>query len=604
MPRNLRCSEPLPLRPAAAGRALACALALVLGSGALAGVAAAQTVEAVNRTDIPQTEGTLGEYGPPEGYEPGNPHPFLGSENPWNRRMFGQHPADLFYKRRGQRQILAILDGHPEEAVTLVMKRLADDPDDPEYYFMLTVAETQLGRLDSARRAMEKSLALGLPFERFLAGPRDLLAPLTRTPEFRALRDRLGLRLVHGPMLGDIRATQAGVWVRTADESEVMVEAIPLTGSGAPVRTVRFRTHSARDYSGAGTLTGLQPATTYRYRLQIDGHPVEEGKDLAFRTHPVDGTPGVFKIAFGGCAGYTPEHEKIWDVIHSKRPDAMLQLGDNVYLDAPGMPGAFHRYTYYQRQSRPEYRRLIANTSNYAIWDDHDAGMDDVWLGPYRDKPDWKLPNYRFFEQNWNNPPEVNPDWPGCYYRWQIGDVEFFMLDGRSYRTNPYLPEKTMLGPAQKAWLFQVLKASRATFKVIVSPVCWDTEAKVDSHDTWAGFPKERNEIFDFLTRHHIDGVLLISSDRHRSDVWVNKRKGAYDLHEFESGYLTNVHTHPANPEAVFSYNGKNTFGLMKFDTTKADPEIVCQYWTLTGDIVYTQTLKRSMLEDRDAEKK
>ena len=571
---------------------------LLLGIFFTALPSAAQTVEAVNRTNIPETEGQIGEFGPSEGYETGNPHPFLGSENPWNRRMFGPHPTDLFYKRRGQRQILAILDGHPEEAMGLIKKRLADDPNDPEYYFMLTLAEAQLGHLDLSQEAMERALALGMPFERFLAGPRDLLAPLTRTPEFKALRDKLDLQLIHGPMLGDMRDTQVSLWVRTTNEVKVTVKAIPLIGAGFPARTVTFRTDSNRDYSGVGTLTGLEPATTYRYRLRIDGHPVEEGKDLTFTTHPKPGTPGVYTIAFGGCAGYTPIHEKIWDVILSKRPDAMLQLGDNVYLDNPGMPNAFHKYTYYRRQSRPEYRRMIANTPNYAIWDDHDAGMDDIWLGPYRDRPDWKLPNYRFFEQNWNNPPEVNSDWPGGYFRWQIGDVEFIMLDGRSYRTNPYLPEKTMLGPAQKAWLLKVLKASRATFKVIVSPVCWDTEAKVASHDTWAGFPKEREEIFDFLTHNHIAGVLLMSSDRHRSDVWVNKRKGAYDLHEFESGYLTNVHTHPANPEAEFSYNGKNTFGLMEFDTTKADPEITCQYWTLTGELVYTQTLKRSMLED------
>ena len=556
----------------------------------------AQAAGNTERENIPTSEGELGEFGPPEGYEPGNPHPFLGSENPWNRRMFDQHPADLFYKRRGQRQILAIIDGHPEQAVAWIKQRLAADPDDPEYYFMLTVAETQLGHLDLARRAMEQSLALGMPFERFLAGPRDLLAPLTRTPKFQTLRDRLDLRLVHGPMLGDMQATQVSLWVRTTDEATVRVEAVPLGTSGG-VRTVSFRTDAKRDYSGVGTLAGLEPGTTYRYRLRIDGHPVEEGKDLAFRTYPRPGSAGVFKIAFGGCAGYTPAHEKIWDVIQGNRPDAMLLLGDNVYLDDPGMPGAFHQYTYYQRQSRPEFRRLIAGTSIFTIWDDHDAGMDDIWLGPYVDRPAWKLPNFRFYEANWNNPPVVDPAWPGCWYQWRIGDVEFFMLDGRSYRTNPYLPEKTMLGPVQKQWLLKGVKASRATFKILVSPVCWDTEAK-EGNDTWAGFPKERAEIFDFLTANRIEGVVLMSSDRHRSDVWVNKRDGAYPLHEFESGYLTNVHTHPDNPDAVFSYNGKNTFGLMRFDTTKPDPEIICQYWTLQGDLVYTQTLKRSALQD------
>ena len=80
---------------------------------------------------------------------------------------------------------------------------------------------------------------------------------------------------------------------------------------------------------------------------------------------------------------YYPAYERIWDTIRLRDPHAFLILGDNVYLDLPGPVGPFHDYTYYQRQSRPEFRRLVAGTPIYAIWDDHDAGIDDVFLGPY-----------------------------------------------------------------------------------------------------------------------------------------------------------------------------------------------------------------------------
>ena len=102
-------------------------------------------------------------------------------------------------------------------------------------------------------------------------------------------------------------------------------------------------------------------------------------------------------------------------------------LGDNVYLDVPETPGAFHQYTYYRRQSRPEFRRLTSSVATYAIWDDHDAGMDDIWMGPYADRPDWKRPNLDFFLQNWNNPSAGSDGVPGLWFSFTLGDVEFFL---------------------------------------------------------------------------------------------------------------------------------------------------------------------------------
>ena len=94
----------------------------------------------------------------------------------------------------------------------------------------------------------------------------------------------------------------------------------------------------------------------------------------------------------------------MWDTIAGHTPHAFLILGDNVYIDLPEHPGPFHDYTYYQRQSRPEFRRLVSATPVYAVWDDHDAAVDDIWLGPYVDRPAWKQPMVDLFRRNWNNP--------------------------------------------------------------------------------------------------------------------------------------------------------------------------------------------------------
>lgn len=544
-----------------------------------------------------QTEGEQGMSAPPEAYEPGNPYPYFGSENPWNRRMFDQNPADLFYKRRGQRQILAIIDGQPEQAVEWCRQRLDADPMDQESWFNLVIAHGQLGQSEEMIAALRGALGAGLPFERFIAGPRDLLAPLYSHREYIRLRDALGLRLTHGPMLGAVTPTSIRVWVRTAEPAQVEVEAVPFTREGQTV-AVTFETTDPADQTGVGTLVGLQPDTVYHYRLTIDGERAVFPGEAVFRTPPEEGVSGRLTVAFGGCAGYTPAFEPVWDTILERAPDALLLLGDNVYLDIPETPGAFHQYTYFRRQSRPEFRRLVSAVPTYAIWDDHDAGMDDLWLGPYPDRPDWKQPNLEFFNRNWNNPESGDSDFPGGWFRFTIGDVEFFMLDGRQYRTNPFAPNPTMLGPVQKKWLLDALADSTATFKVLASPVAWSDLSKEGSFDTWSGFKEERDEIFEFIHERGLSGVVLISSDRHRSDAWTIDRKSGYRLYEFGSGKLTNIHTHDPIPQAVFSYSDTNTFGLLRFDTTLPDPTVTNEFWTIDGQMIFSSTIALSALTD------
>jgi alkaline phosphatase D len=174
--------------------------------------------------------------------------------------------------------------------------------------------------------------------------------------------------------------------------------------------------------------------------------------------------------------------------------------------------------------------------------------------------------------------------------------VDFFMLDGRYYRDKPKSENPSMLGAAQKKWLFQKLKSSRATFKVLASPVPWAFGAKPGSLDPWQGYKAEREQIFSFLETNQIDGVILISADRHRSDAWKIERKDGYDLYEFESSKLTNIHTHNIMPDAMFSYNKKCSFGLLTFDTTKLDPEVIYQIISIDDEVIWKFSLKRSQL--------
>jgi alkaline phosphatase D len=531
--------------------------------------------------------------GAKDAYIDGSSHAYYGKDPGGWTKLRGHFDSKL-YGRRGQRQMLDILDGNPEEAVRRCEEFLASEPNDLESLFNLTVARCELADYARAAESMTRAVEGGMPFSRFLAGPREMLKPLRDTAEFRQQAERHKVQLIHGPMLGCLTDTRAKFWVRTVDQVPVQVLVSTSKRLSNPIRSTLTSTSSKADYTGVVEVKGLRPDTQYYYDLMLNGKSALAPERLSFRTYPPSQSKARLSVAFGGGAKYNPVNERMWDTIGSHRPQALLLLGDNVYIDFPEQFGELHKYTYYRRQSRKEFRRLVCSVPVFAIWDDHDCAINDCWLGPYRDKPAWKMSMLEGFRMNWNNPGYGTGQWPACWFKFSIADVDFFMLDGRFYRSNPYDKNPTMLGPAQKAWLLKQLKESEATFKVLASPVPWSFNTKGDSLDTWNGFRDERNEIFGFLQKNKIDGVILISADRHRSDARRIDRDNAYPLYEFESSRLTNKHKHGLKPGAIFGYNEKQSFGLLSFDSTKADPTVTFEIVSIDNETIHSLTIRHS----------
>lgn len=485
-----------------------------------------------------------------------------------------------------------IAGGRIERAVRNLQKK----PGRPESLFLLAVAECRreppdAGKaLEYARRAVDA----GLPFGRLLAGPREALAPLYALDEFQDWAKRAGPALLHGPQLGSVTDSSARLWVRTAPEAKVRIAVRPKNAEGnQTVHSDVAQTSADHDYTGICRIGGLSPDTAYVYTVEVDGDTVTE--PATFRTYPREHAPAEFTVGFGGGAGYIPRRERMWTVIAEHRPLAFLMLGDNVYIDDPKHPFT-QRYCYYRRQSRPEWRHLAARTALYAIYDDHDFGTNDCVPGPHLDRPAWKREVWRVFRQNWNNPTYAGgEDQPGCRHDFYIADVHFIMLDCRYYRD---LKGGTMIGPAQKKWLFRTLKGSRGTFKVIASSVPFAPGVKPGSRDPWDGFPEERSQIFAFLAENDIEGVVLISADRHRSDIRRIEREGAYDLIEFESSKLTNRHTHRVvkTPGLIFGYNKRPSFGLLHFDTSADDPTVTYEIRNIEDQKIHSFDLPLSRL--------
>lgn len=501
------------------------------------------------------------------------------------------------YKRVHQSSLRLILRGELDKTEDFLNEFLATHPDDEETLYMLGILQGQRGNTDMATNFLARAIEAGLPEGRLLAGPRDVMKPLAGTKLLKGLQAKFANRPIHGPLVGNVTGTSASFWVRTVNECEVDVV---VRTAGQSIASVATKSQAVEDFTAVTVVEGLRPNTEYEYEIRINGNPATATEKHNFRTLPQTDAPAKFVIAFGGGAGYVPENERMWTTIAKCDPQAILLLGDNVYIDDPESV-VMQQYTYHRRQSRPEWRNLTARSPVFTIWDDHDFSTNDSWGGPDIDVPFWKQDwVFPIFRQNWANPGYGGGnDQPGCWYSFKIADVDFIMLDCRYYRESPKSSPRSMLGPVQKKWFKEQLRNSTGTFKVICSSVPWDFRTKGDSKDTWNGYKQEHEEILSFIENEKIEGVILMSADRHRSDAWKISRPNGYDLFEFNSSRLTNQHIHPTMEKrgAIFSYNKLQSFGLVTFDTTASDPFVTYEVVNIDGDKPHSVTVKKSWLK-------
>ena len=506
------------------------------------------------------------------------------------------------YKRVHQTSLRLVLRGELEKTQKFLEKYQSEHPQDAETPYMLGMLHAKAGNIEAATESMKKALELGLPEGRLIAGPREMFKPLAETELIKALTKAHSNRLVHGPLVGNVGGSTASFWVRTATETSVKVTITDATSGEVVTTSSAVESDPKEDFTAVAEVSGLKPDTEYAYSIKLGDKDCVADNKQQFRTLPAKGAASKFVIAFGGGAGYVPPNERMWNTIGSFDPQAILLFGDNVYIDDPESV-VMQQYTYHRRQSRPEWRKLTARSPVYTIWDDHDFSTDDSWGGADIDVPFWKKDwVFPIFRQNWANPGYGGgDDQPGCWYSFHIGDVDFIMLDCRYYRTSPKdkSGEKTMLGPVQKKWLKEQLKSAKGTFKVICSSVPWDFRTKGNSSDTWNGYKEEHEEILSFLETEKIEGVVLMSADRHRSDAWKLDRPNGYDLYEFNSSRLTNQHVHPTMEKkgAIFSYNEPQSFGLVTFDTMLEDPQVTYEVVNIDGEKPHSITVKRSELK-------
>lgn len=395
-------------------------------------------------------------------------------------------------------------------------------------------------------------------------------------------------RLMEGPMVGATTADSITFWGRASGEFDVAVEYSTDRNLANAVTSAPVRATAATDHTVRITVGGLAPATRYFYRLVVDGIPDRYRlTPFATRTAPAGATP--FRLAFGSCARHQLDADQpIFRAIAAAEPDLFFWLGDNIYADSAS--AWVFAEDYRRQRAVPATLPLMRSVPQLAIWDDHDFGLNNSdATNPAREASLAAFRNY------WANPPSGLPDAPGVFFQHAWGGVDFFMLDGRYYRTPnkaPDGPDKTLLGPRQGEWLREALKASRAPFKVLACGSGWSS-ADGPTGDTWGAFLTERNALFDFIRDERIEGVFLISGDTHFGEVncipW--SARGGYDLYDFVSSPLaqaTGSSFLDSEPELRIRppwFRSVN-FGLLDFEW-EPEPKVTFTLRDLRGDAAW-----------------
>ena len=156
---------------------------------------------------------------------------------------------------------------------------------------------------------------------------------------------------------------------------------------------------------------------------------------------------------------------------------------------------------------------------------------------------------------------------PGISSSFRRGPAAFFLLDDRSFKD---VAARVIWGAAQVAWLKRELRAAEdagVPLKVIANGTQVLPPALPESHETDA--PAERADLLAWLEREHIGGVVFVSGDRHRSELWHFPDQPAgmeFTASPLHQGSLRD----PGPPHAARCWVGPkaNGFGLLTFEAS------------------------------------
>ena len=318
-------------------------------------------------------------------------------------------------------------------------------------------------------------------------------------------------------------------------------------------RTFQFEVEIARGLSVKINASNLSQDKQYFYRF-IYG----EDTSAIGRTKTIGTNPDDLKFAVVSCSnyewGYFNAYESIANIPNL---DFVIHLGDYIYEYGPGVYGdkslnrghlpakelltiQDYRSRYAQYRLDEQLQKVHQNTAFISVWDDHEIANDTYTEGAQ---------NHQEEEGDWN---ERKLAAQQAYFEWlPITDntkyeiqraftfgslANLYMLDERlKGRTKQPTQEgettegSSMLGDNQFNWLVNSMNQSETAWNILGNQVLFssitippDVAGIKKSMDTWQGYLKERNQLFDEFyktstTKKQANNLIVLTGDIHSS---------------------------------------------------------------------------------------
>jgi alkaline phosphatase D len=409
-----------------------------------------------------------------------------------------------------------------------------------------------------------------------------------------------------GPRVGAVTEDSAKIWVRTCSAQAVAVEFKPAAAGWGGDET-RQRKATTDDEGADSTavilLDGLEPDTAYDYRVGLPGDPLTPPAGGRFRTLAPAGTPARFSFIVSSDMHHPQVFpEEILTTMAQQDAAFALLLGDQLAIEwvvrnigrlGPRFQSDYE-LGYRDAWTYPPFARLLANMSTIMTWDDHEI-VDNWDSGVAREPYPAARAAFEEFVASANPTPRA-PE--SLYFSFRAGDVDFYVLDTRSFRSTgemPDGPQKTMLGDEQKEDLKRWLRSSDARFKFIASSVMWnDDSAHAILGESWPAYRTERNEILSFIRDQGIGGVVLLSGDEHWGGVFRLMPWGVLEVAPGPMGWPQLGPLLRTPPLYVSRW--VETFGLFTADTTVCPARLTVQLLDKAGETRYSLELTEDEL--------
>ncbi len=300
-------------------------------------------------------------------------------------------------------------------------------------------------------------------------------------------------------------------------------------------------------------IRGLESNRDYYYRWHAGNVTSPVGRT---RTAPAaDADIEEFRFAFASCQQYEQGFYTAYRHMAEEQFDLIVHLGDYIYESSWGDKLVRHhegpeiialqdyRNRYNTYKSDPDIRQAHASAPWVVTWDDHEVDNNYAADIAEDDQTPEQLLRRRmaayqaFYEFMPIRLPvgRQGPNMP-IHRRLRFGKLmEMSVLDTRQYRSDQacgdgrktscaehQMSDRTLLGEAQRQWLFQHLATADATWNVLAQQIMMAGLRSVSAAgeqlwpmDIWDGYPDERRALLQHLDTVGTPNPVVLTGDIH-----------------------------------------------------------------------------------------